>query len=162
MEAGIASQVVTLLIFGGLALDFYISYRKDPSSGSTSLRIQNPTPRQQRDGITNVPVIDARFKRTVIAVIIAYTAILIRCIYRIAEMAGGWRNKIMQNQAAFVVLDGIMCVVAVFALNFCHPGNIFQKSKMVLTSCDGEFEETGSGQTEMVTPVHTVAIEGKL
>jgi len=35
----------------------------------------------------------------------------------------------MQNQAAFVVCDGVMCVVACVVLNIFHPGEIFRMSK---------------------------------
>jgi hypothetical protein len=41
------------------------------------------------------------------SIVLAYSVILIRCIYRIAEMAGGWRNPIMQNQVAFTILDSV-------------------------------------------------------
>jgi hypothetical protein len=40
----------------------------------------------------------------------AYLFILIRCIYRIGEMAGGWKNKISRNQTDFMVLDGLYVV----------------------------------------------------
>jgi hypothetical protein len=40
-------------------------------------------------------------------------------------MAGRLRNPIIQNQAAFMVFEGVMCVV----LNVFHPGEIFQKSR---------------------------------
>jgi hypothetical protein len=78
-----------------------------------------------------IPIIQysTQFKNSILALIIAYFAILIRCIYRIAEMAGGWRNPIMQNQAAFVVCDGVMCVVACVVLNIFHPGEVFGTSK---------------------------------
>ncbi len=124
-----AFQVLTLLIFGGLATEFYRRYRKDPA---------RPT-----------HFLEASVKNSLIAVVVAYSAILIRCIYRIAEMAGGWANPIMQNQPLFVVLDGVMCVIACIALASFHPGAIFQKSKLVLKGAvDAEVgTESGSGST---------------
>jgi hypothetical protein len=93
-------------------------------------------------------LIDKNVQRAIIAVIVAFVAILIRCIYRIAEMAGGWRNPIMQDQILFVVLDGIMCVVASVALNIFHPGAIFQESKRVISAQkSGVMMENGSGST---------------
>jgi hypothetical protein len=73
-----------------------------------------------------------RFKYFLIATIIAYACISIRCVYRIAEMAGGWRNKIMQDEPAFIILDGVMCVIAVLAMNFFHPGFLFKQSYATL------------------------------
>lgn len=127
MEAGISFQVFTLLIFGGLALEFYLRYKKDTTRNS--------------------PVLDPKIKSSIIAVVLAYSLVLIRCIDRIAEMAGGWRNPIMQNQAAFVVLDGAVCLVACLALNIFHPGAIFQQSKIVLSSNVHSEIGSGSGST---------------
>lgn len=50
---------------------------------------------------------DSRFRMFCYAVAGAYAGILIRCIYRIAEMAGGWGNKIMQDEPSFIVLEGL-------------------------------------------------------
>jgi hypothetical protein len=125
MEGGIAFQVVTLLIFGALATEIYILYKKDPSCSSVFL--------------------DPKVKRAIIAVVVAYVAILIRCIYRIAEMAGGWKNPIMQDEVLFVILEGVMCVIACVVLNVFHPGTIFQKSKLTLSHTDsGVGDESGS------------------
>jgi hypothetical protein len=121
MQAGITFQVVTLLIFGLLSLELYIRYtRSSPISISKHTGIQSTTSQPQPT---------PHLKKSILALMIAYFAILIRCIYRIAEMAGGWRNPIMQNQTAFVVCDGVMCVVACVVLNVFHPGEIFGMSK---------------------------------
>jgi hypothetical protein len=61
--------------------------------------------------------------------VVAYLAVLIRCIYRIRDMAGRLGNSIMQNQAAFMVFEGAMCAIACVVLNVFHPGEIFRKSR---------------------------------
>ncbi len=43
-------------------------------------------------------------------------------------MAGGWSNKVMQDQVLFILLDGMMCVLAVMVLNVWHPGVLFANS----------------------------------
>jgi hypothetical protein len=92
METGIVSQVITLLVFGCLAGE--IAYKID---------------RHAKYGLLSDETLRAMhgIKGAVIAISVAYTAILIRCVYRIAEMAGGWGDPIMQNQWLFVVLDGV-------------------------------------------------------
>lgn len=40
-------------------------------------------------------------------------------------MAGGWGNKIMQDQASFLVLDSTLIFIASFLLTFFHPGIYF-------------------------------------
>lgn len=130
MEAGIIFQVITLLIFGALALELYIHYKRDLStSSSTPKSTRNEIPFPSPTSQPTLQSYDKGLKRAVLAVVVAYFAILIRCIYRIAEMAGGLRNPVMRNEAAFVVFDGVMCVAACVMLNVFHPGEMFGKSK---------------------------------
>ncbi|KAG9228552.1 RTA1 like protein-domain-containing protein [Amylocarpus encephaloides] len=113
MMVGLSSQVATLIIFGIMALDVFLkirSYRGQWNASTLALRHTK------------------RFKGLLIAIVIAYTTITIRCIYRIAEMAGGWRNPIMQDEPAFIVLDSVMCLVACLAMNVFHPGFLFKQS----------------------------------
>ncbi|OOO08208.1 RTA-like protein [Aspergillus oryzae] len=101
---GIAFQVATMSVCGLLALDFFIRYLRS-SSGEKA-----------RDGG------NGRIKLVVFADIFAYLTVLIRCIYRIPEMAGGWGNPLMQKEDEFLVLDGMMVALAVLALTVFHPG----------------------------------------
>jgi len=117
MMLGLVSQVVTLGVFGALTADVYFRIRKFRGEiNESTLPLRN----------------SRRFKYFLIATIIAYACISIRCVYRIAEMAGGWRNKIMENQVGFVIFDGVMCIVAVFAMNIFHPGFLFKQSYATL------------------------------
>jgi hypothetical protein len=154
MQAGITFQVVTLLIFGLLSFELYIRYaRSSPIPTSKHTRIQNSTPQ---------PLYSTQFKNSILGLIIAYFAVLIRCIYRIAEMAGGWRNPIMQNQAAFVVCDGVMCVVACMVLNIFHPGEIFGMSKEKGGVVEGSGNSTSTDtNVEMETLVEVGREKGR-
>ena len=92
MMAGIVFQVFTLLIFAILSGEYFyraLSRRNEWSQSVVNL------------------VSSMRFKLFVGSISTAFTVIFIRCVYRIAEMAGGWRNDIMQNEAEFIVLDGV-------------------------------------------------------
>lgn len=74
MIAGLASQVFTLVVFGVLAADYGLSIwrnRAQLNPHTIELRQSN------------------KFKLFVIALWTAYFGILIRCIYRVAELAGG-------------------------------------------------------------------------
>lgn len=92
MMAGIVWQVFTLLIFGILSGEY--AYRAISRRNSWNQSVVNL-------------VADTRFKLFVTGILTAFIAIFIRCVYRIAEMAGGWRNPIMRNEAEFIVLDGV-------------------------------------------------------
>ncbi|CAK7208043.1 hypothetical protein SEUCBS139899_010877 [Sporothrix eucalyptigena] len=115
--AGIVLQVVVLAIFGLASLDYYVRVRRYIAGNDR--RGRQPTP--QAVALWN----DRRFRTFAIAVAVAYMCILIRCIYRIAEMAGGWGNKIMQDQPSFIVLEGFMILIAVGILAGFQPGHFF-------------------------------------
>ncbi|KAF2098889.1 sphingoid long-chain base transporter RSB1 [Rhizodiscina lignyota] len=140
MITGLAFQVFTLLIFGVLATEYALRVR-------THKNELNPMTFDLRRS--------RKFRFFLVALCIAYSAILIRCIYRVAEMAGGWGNSIMQNEAGFIALDSVMCVVATVALNAFHPGWCFDYRSM-----GGATEKTvvsaGSDTEEMATKTSSV------
>ncbi|KAL9116686.1 MAG: hypothetical protein Q9187_006788 [Circinaria calcarea] len=67
-----------------------------------------------------------RFKFFVSAIGVATVAILIRSVYRIPELSGGWANPIMRDEIDFIVLDGVMCAIATLFLTVFHPGYCFK------------------------------------
>ncbi|EGU88774.1 hypothetical protein FOXB_00696 [Fusarium oxysporum f. sp. conglutinans Fo5176] len=58
---------------------------------------------------------------------IAFVAIIIRCIYRIPEMATGWGSDLMKDEITFLIFDGAMVLVAIFLVTVFHPANYFPK-----------------------------------
>ena len=111
MMAGIVWQVVTLFAFGALVVDYCLSASRGRNSFTQA----------------TVNLISSRnFKLFAGAIVVSYTVIFTRCVYRIAEMAGGWANDIMQDEAGFIVLDGVMCAIAALCLTVFHPGLFFK------------------------------------
>lgn len=106
---GIAFQVFTMTVCGCLSLDFFLRLRKGRLSDSSD------------DSNTYYP----KFRYYCYAIVFAYFTILIRCIYRIPEMAGGWGNPRMREEATFLILDGLMIALAATALTVAHPGIMF-------------------------------------
>lgn len=92
MLAGIVWQVFTLIVFAALAGDFILRANRARSNltvaASELLR-------------------STKFQLFFGGLVTAYVTILVRCVYRIAELAGGWKNDIMQNEAEFTVLEGV-------------------------------------------------------
>ncbi|KAI1143125.1 RTA1-domain-containing protein [Hypoxylon sp. FL0543] len=110
--AGIALQSAVLAGFGLMVVDYYLRVRRWVAGGAASpeaLATWN----------------DRRFRMFCYAVAGAYAGILIRCIYRIAEMAGGWGNPIMQDEPSFIVLEGFCIVIPVILLTAFPPGVLF-------------------------------------
>lgn len=109
--AGIALQVVVLLAFGSMSLDYYLRAKKWVHSADvtpSALALWN----------------DKKARTFGYAVLGAYVCVQIRCIYRVAEMAGGWGNEIMQDEPSFAVLDSFMMLICVYFLS-CFPPGIF-------------------------------------
>ncbi|KAE8152826.1 RTA1 like protein-domain-containing protein [Aspergillus avenaceus] len=103
---GIAFQVATMSVCGLLALEYFVRYIRQRGSVEKSLG--------NGDGW--------RIKLVIFADVFAYFTVLIRCIYRIPEMAGGWGNPLMQREDEFLVLDGMMVALACLSLTALHPG----------------------------------------
>ncbi|KAJ5771693.1 RTA1 domain protein [Penicillium odoratum] len=110
MIAGIAFQVVTMAICGVLGVDFVIRLMRHRRLGEAAPEEEKMSSKDSR-----------RFYLFCAGEVFAYTTILIRCIYRIPEMAGGWGNPLMQDETEFLVLDGMMVALAVVTLTILHP-----------------------------------------
>ncbi|KAL6407303.1 hypothetical protein AUP68_10133 [Ilyonectria robusta] len=112
MMAGIAFQVVTLSIFAILTVLFLVrrvrARTSDPLSG-TALETWHST----------------KFRWFLSGLITAFTSVFIRCVYRIAEMRGGWGNSLMRDQITFIILEGCMMLIATSAQTILHPGHFF-------------------------------------
>jgi len=122
--AGIALQIVTMLVCGTLVLDFFMrrnkatTQNKAQTEGTTSMDAAVLV----NDTHTRSPL---RFRLFCYAIGFAFFTILIRCIYRLPEMAGGWGNPRMREEPVFLTLDGGMVALASLAFTVAHPGFMF-------------------------------------
>ena len=115
--AGIIMQVITLSIFAALAGLFFLR---------RYLALRNSIPEKEEIETSFTPQsLQTRFKFFASAVVIAFLTIFTRCVYRIAEMMGGWGNPLMQDESEFIALDSVMCAFAAIALTVFHPGFCF-------------------------------------
>ncbi|KIW18388.1 hypothetical protein PV08_02676 [Exophiala spinifera] len=88
--AGIGIQVATMTMCSILVLDFAITYRKRAECPRKTTSFSH-----------------TRFRLFYFAEIFAFVTVLIRSIYRLPEMAGGWGNQLMRNETEFLILDGM-------------------------------------------------------
>jgi hypothetical protein len=108
MIAGVIFQVVILAFFAYFFVEYFVrTYRRQLSEEAIEL-FRTPS-----------------FRWFIGAVLVAFTGILVRCIYRIPELTGGWRSELMRNEPEFIVLEGVMIVISVGALTIFHPGYCF-------------------------------------
>ncbi|KIW01540.1 uncharacterized protein PV09_07018 [Verruconis gallopava] len=106
--AGISFQVVTMGVCGLFAIDYAFRLWKSKKASGFAFRVRLSRP--------HVFCITSA---------LAYVFVLIRCIYRVPEMAGGWGNKLMRRETEFLVLDGLMIAFASILLTVSHPGFMF-------------------------------------
>ncbi|KAI6713830.1 hypothetical protein JHW43_003587, partial [Diplocarpon mali] len=108
--AGIALQVAQLVAFGVVSLYYAFNVSRHRKARPSSA-INTPTP--------------AKLEYFMSMVAVAYVFILIRCIYRIPEMAGGWGSALQRDEPLFLGLDGAAVAVSVIALTAAHPAIYF-------------------------------------
>lgn len=129
--AGIALQAVTMAICGALVLDYFLRRRRALRSNSTPPHTpkESSTNDAEQSIYGSSPKTQRQFRIFCFAIGFAFFAILIRCIYRIPEMAGGWGNPRMRDETVFLILDGMMCAMASIAFTVAHPGFMFAPMK---------------------------------
>lgn len=103
MLSGLAFQVFTFVVFSVLCAE--LAFRVYRANSPESLH---------HKGI-NLHIFEA-------ALLAATVFIIVRSIYRCAELAGGFRGKLANEEAPFVILEGVMIIHACFCLTACHPG----------------------------------------
>ncbi|APA10908.1 hypothetical protein SS1G_03409 [Sclerotinia sclerotiorum 1980 UF-70] len=120
MVAGLAFQVLTLLIFMILCVDFAIRTRSRYRSLGSAAFDQNPAFITLRSS--------KGFKGFVIALALATICIFWRSVYRVAELAEGWTGNLIRKQNLFIGFEGVMVIVACFVLNLFNPAITFKEA----------------------------------
>ncbi|RPA82783.1 RTA1-domain-containing protein [Ascobolus immersus RN42] len=105
MIAGLIFQVVTLTFFIAMCSEFAWKVKKNG-----------------RTGVLHNGKQGKKLKIFLVSLAVATLFILIRCIFRIAELWDGWSGKIMSNQTDFIVFEGVMVAIAAFLLTVVNPG----------------------------------------
>jgi len=117
MVAGLAFQVITLLVFMTLAADFaFRTIGRYKAMGTSTFDDAHAGLRQSK-----------RFRGFLIALAFATLCIFTRSVYRVAELSEGWNGHLIKTQRYFIGLEGAIVSAAVLALNFFHPGFCFQE-----------------------------------
>ncbi|KAJ7607929.1 RTA1-domain-containing protein [Roridomyces roridus] len=109
MLGGIIFQLVVIIMFSSLGTDFFLHYRND-------------RPVRKNDATGRRGVLTPQLKIMLLALAFSCVTLFIRSIYRIIELAGGWHGRIIHTEVYFNVLDGGMVTLAIWTMNFAHPG----------------------------------------
>ncbi|TVY22418.1 Sphingoid long-chain base transporter [Lachnellula hyalina] len=111
MVAGVVFQVVSLLVFMGLWLEFIFRLRRTSESAKDvrflELRVTK------------------KFTWFQYALGAAVVLIFIRSVYRVAELQQGFNGPIANDEVSFMILEGPIIFLAVLAMTVLHPGIAF-------------------------------------
>ncbi|KAJ7122359.1 RTA1 like protein-domain-containing protein [Mycena epipterygia] len=110
MLVGIILQLVAIFLYASCAAEFLLRYFYD-----RPLAKYGPE-RPARGFLT------PRIKVLLSGMSFNTLCLLVRAIYRVVELATGFRGFVSETQIFFNVLDGAMIVLAIWTLNFTHPG----------------------------------------
>ncbi|KAI9834596.1 MAG: hypothetical protein M1838_005488 [Thelocarpon superellum] len=110
MIAGLSFQVASLFVFIVLCSEFALRVYQRRSEISSS----------------GMPLVRSlRFKGFLFALAAATLFIFIRSCFRVAELNGGFHGTLANQEVTFMLLEGMMIVLAVLSLTAFHPGLAF-------------------------------------
>lgn len=115
MIAGVSWQVFSLGLFAILCAEFAWRVKRVKTEENLSPRFEFVALRRTR-----------RFRLFLYALGLATSAIFVRSVFRCAELRGGFKGKLAQQQVTYMILEGGMIVIAVGLLTVWHPGWVFK------------------------------------
>lgn len=119
MLGGIAAQLFAIVVYVTLASEYF-------------LRLKFNAPFRQVDeshlSEKGQGAVSKNLRILIYAMSFCTLCIFIRSVYRTVELAGGWFGPVITTQRYFDWLDGGMVTLAIYTLNFFHPGIWLNKS----------------------------------
>ncbi|KAG2113961.1 RTA1 like protein-domain-containing protein [Suillus clintonianus] len=113
MLGGIAAQLFAIVVYVALAAEFFLRLKYNaPFRYADESRISE---KAQHSVSKNLRVM-------ICGMALCVLCIFIRSIYRTVELAGGWFGPVITTERYFDWLDGAMVTIAIYTLNFIHPG----------------------------------------
>ncbi|KAH8827428.1 RTA1 like protein-domain-containing protein [Flagelloscypha sp. PMI_526] len=137
MLAGIAFQFGIMVIATLLAAHYAWSWRtqrpvrKNGPSGSES-PIHVDSINSEKNFGSRIPLDEPEASRLVVliwAVFFNSFFLFIRAIYRLIELSDGWNGSIITTEKWFNIFDATMVTLAIWTLNFAHPGLLLPKPR---------------------------------
>ncbi|KAJ7841200.1 RTA1-domain-containing protein [Mycena olivaceomarginata] len=117
MLAGIVFQFAAIIAYSALAADFLRRIPCRPPHTKLKAMIAAPRILHAR------PLYPVRYPDTIQS-LCSLCSMHPRSIYRIIELSTGWHGRIIETEVYFNVLDGGMVILAIFTINFAHPGRL--------------------------------------
>ncbi|KAK8063207.1 hypothetical protein PG996_007859 [Apiospora saccharicola] len=116
MMAGLGFQVFSLIVFSALCIDFAWRVRQGRRA---SIASADPMVVEDRYQALRATI---QFRGLMWALAAATVLIIIRSVYRLAELQGGFHGKLANDEVVFMIIEGPMIILACSALVAFHPG----------------------------------------
>ncbi|KAH6638426.1 parasitic phase-specific protein PSP-1 [Boeremia exigua] len=104
-KAGLIFQVVTLVFFIALSIDYLLALKRSHKKSGAKL--------------------ERALKILMACLSVATILILVRCVFRIYELKNGYFSPAFRDEETFIAFESVFMCVAVACLNGGHPGRIF-------------------------------------
>jgi len=120
MLGGITFQLFVIILYVSCAGEFFIRYlwRLPIHPAKSSNDEDTKSKKYSRGEMTN------KMQIMIAALVLSTLCLTIRAVYRTFELADGWEGRIIGTQVLFNVLDGAMITLAMYTMNFAHPGRL--------------------------------------
>ncbi|WVQ96054.1 hypothetical protein IAU59_003154 [Kwoniella sp. CBS 9459] len=135
MVGGIVFQLISMIIFSFLALDFALrAMKKRPYTGRQSQSLEqiqshstSPYEADEKAGArpgeaTRSDTEFAGWTKVLVGTGICSLMIIIRGVYRSVELVQGWEGYLITHEVYTIWFDGAVMVLAIVAVNVFHPG----------------------------------------
>lgn len=113
MLGGIVAQLFAIVVYVTLATEFFLRVKYD----APVRHVEQPRVLEKGQRM-----VSKSLRIMIYAMAFCTLCIFIRSIYRTVELAGGWFGPVITTQRYFDWLDGGMVTLAIYTLNFFHPG----------------------------------------
>ncbi|KDQ59799.1 hypothetical protein JAAARDRAFT_175339 [Jaapia argillacea MUCL 33604] len=129
MLGGIVFQMAAITVYVACAAEFFWCFYHDKpvrkvESAATSPVYLNEVESSSQNKLSRAIAIDRNTRLMIVGLALCTVTIFIRSVYRTVELTDGWNGRIISTQVYFNVLDGGMITIAMYTLNFFHPGRL--------------------------------------
>ena len=132
LVAGLAFQVASLTVFAVACLDLLFLYRNSTDDAL------NPAFGKLRSSF--------KFRAFLWSLSGATFFIYVRSCFRIAELSSGFHSKLANSQITFMILEGMMIVLASLLLTIGHPGWIMSRETWAAADWNARKSEDDASQ----------------
>ncbi|KAH9913670.1 RTA1 like protein [Epithele typhae] len=114
---GLIFQILAMSVFCALMGEYAYRYTND-----------RPFRRATAQEKAAQHILDSNVKRLIGGILVSTALVYVRSVYRMAEFIEGFSGALAHNQVTFVIFDASLVAIALYMLNWCHPGKLLLRT----------------------------------